>query len=65
MADETHLNEMVAQEAEPTARALLEAFTKLFRDSTLSAAEYPARLRQVMDDIFKSFVDAPAQSDDP
>lgn len=63
MADETHLNELMAQEAEPIARRLLEEFAKLVRDSNLGAAEYPARLRQVMDGLFKGLANASAQSD--
>jgi len=65
MADETHLNELMAQETGPIAHSLLEEFVKLVRDPNLSAAEYPARLRQVMDQLFKGTSDAPAQSDSP
>jgi hypothetical protein len=51
MADGRHLNKVVAQEAGPTARVLLEAFTKLARDSDLNGAEHPGRFRQVMAEL--------------
>jgi hypothetical protein len=63
MADESHLNELVSQEAEPIARSLLEEFAKLVRDLDVGVAEYPARLRQVMDGLFKGIVNASGQSD--
>ena len=55
MADESHLNESVAQEAEPIGRRLLEEFTDLVRDSNFGPADYPARLRQVMDEALQGF----------
>ena len=65
MANETHLNDLIAQETDPDRRRLLEDFAKLVRDPRVGAAEYPARLRQVMDQLFKSVTNAPYQSDNP
>lgn len=63
MADEAHLDNLVAQQTDPMARSLLEEFARIIRDPNISAADYPVRLRQVMDRLFKELIDAPAQSD--
>jgi len=65
MADEPYLNELAAQQTDPMARGLLEEFAKMMRDPGISTAEYPARLRRVMDGLFKVLANALAQSDGP
>ncbi len=63
MADQTHLNELLAQETDTAAQLLLRAFEAMVRDPAIDPQEYPARLRQVMDGLLKELVDAPAQPD--
>ncbi len=60
MPDEAYLNQLVAQATDPIAKRLIEEFSKIVRDPSISASEYPVRLRKVMDLAFKSLIDAPA-----
>ena len=53
MANYAHLDELITQQADPIARRLLEEFAALIRDPSVRAVEYPARLRQTMDELFK------------
>jgi hypothetical protein len=64
MADETYLNDLLAQQTEPVARSLVEEFAKMIRDPSIGTAD-PARLRQVMDVLFKGLTNAPAEPDSP
>ena len=53
MANHAHLDELSKQESDSVAKRLLEEFATIVRDPTIRTDEYPARLRQVMDDLFK------------
>ena len=63
MADQAHVNELLAQETDTAAQVLLRAFEVMVREPAIDPQEYPARLRQVMDGLLKELVDAPAQPD--
>ncbi len=65
MADQAHLNELLAQETSTAAQILLGAFKTMVRNPSSDPNEYPARLRQVMDGLLKELVDAPAKPDGP
>ena len=60
MADQVHLNELLAQETGPAPQILLDAFVKIVRDPNIDPQQYPALLRQVMDGLLKELVNAPA-----
>jgi hypothetical protein len=53
MANHVHLDELIQQQTDPVAKRLLEEFATLVRDPNIRASDYPIRLRQVMDELFK------------
>lgn len=63
MADQTHLNELLAQETGIADQTLLRAFEGMVRDPAIDPQEYPARLRRVMDGLLKEMVNAAAKPD--
>ena len=63
MADSEHLDELIAQQNDARAKRLLTAFAAMARDPAISADEYPARLRQVMDGMFEEASRALAKPD--
>ncbi len=65
MSDQVHLNELLAKETGIAAQTLLDAFKAMVRDPAIDPQEYPARLRQVMDELLKGLANAPAQPDRP
>jgi hypothetical protein len=58
MADEAYLNELMVQETDPVARALLEQFAKILRDQNVNAVDYPLRVRTIMDLLFRELTNA-------
>ncbi len=58
MADEAYLNELMVQETDPVARALLEQFARILRDQNVNAVDYPSRVRAIMDSLFRELTDA-------
>jgi hypothetical protein len=65
MADQTYMEELLAQESGNTAQVLLGAYKAMVRDKSIDPQEYPMRLRQVMDRLLQELVDAPAEPDRP
>jgi hypothetical protein len=64
MADRIHLDEFVAQEADPLARALLEQFAKIARNQSVSPTDYPTRVRLLLNALFNGLIDASTRSHD-
>lgn len=65
MADNGHLDELVGLQSDPVAKRLLGDFAELIRDPTINAADCPARLRRVMDELFREASSAPDKPDSP
>ena len=58
MADESHFNELLAQESDRSKRGLLEEFAKIIGSQNTDPADYPARVRKIMDKVFKEVIHA-------
>lgn len=65
MTDEAYLNELMAQETDPVARALLEQLTKILRNRNINAADYPSHVRMIMDSLFREFTNALNHANSP
>ena len=63
MAEQTHLDELIALQTDPAARRLLEEFASVVRDPLVDSSAYAGRLRAVMDKLFKEAAGATAIPD--
>ena len=58
MSNSAHLEELINRQTDPIAKRLLEEFASLARNADVKVADYPIRLRQLMDKLFKEATDA-------
>ncbi len=66
MSNRDYLDEFVVRQTDPLKGRLVRQFRDLCGDINIPSSEYPAQLRQVLDDLFRELTtNAASRTDDP